>query len=57
VSVVAEADHALGSSGRPRCNSSPGCSRTAPGCRWRRCTLSQWPEYCSPAVWRCGLRA
>jgi len=54
---MAEADHALGSSGRPRCNSSPGCSRTAPGCRWRRCTSLQWPEHRSPDGWRCGLRA
>ena len=22
-------------SGRPRCSNSPGCLRTAPGCRWR----------------------
>jgi MFS transporter, DHA1 family, multidrug resistance protein len=29
------------SSSRPRCSSSPGCSRTVPGCRWRRFTLPQ----------------
>jgi DHA1 family bicyclomycin/chloramphenicol resistance-like MFS transporter len=28
-------------SGRPRCSSSPGCSPTAPGCRWRRWPLPQ----------------
>ena len=28
-------------SGRRRYSSSPACSRTAPGCRWRRFTLPQ----------------